>query len=314
MPEISVIVPVYNAAKYLEECIESVLAQTFRNFELILVDNGSTDSSPAICRMYAEEHPGVVRHLSVDPVGVSEARNIGTSSSRGEYIFYLDADDMLLRHALERMYTIMTTSPKCDIAIAQFTQEPNYNNSGEHLPKLISPEDALISTLYQEWPHHPSAWAKLYRRTLLGSPFVKGRRYEDLQAFAPIYLRARSIAVTDEVIYYYRPNSESFINTWSESRADALWAVDSLRAFVAEACREASHAALARSFSAYFNIFLLSSRHGKTELADRCWKFVREHRLAMLTDSRVRLKNKAGALLSLCGRKVCLGLSELFMK
>ena len=99
---ISIIIPVYNAEEYLDRCLESVLEQSFTSFEVILVDDGSTDSSPLICDRYSATDPRF-RTVHKENGGVSSARNAGMDLAKGEYLMFLDSDDALLPDALERI-------------------------------------------------------------------------------------------------------------------------------------------------------------------------------------------------------------------
>lgn len=302
-PLISVIVPVHNAKAYIEDCIASVYAQSYRNWQLVLVDDASTDGSDDICRRACLANLEQVLFVRAGGKGVSAARNIGTRQAGGEFISYLDADDKLLPTALERMASIALDYPACRTVVAQFSRKKTCVRHLHADVKVYSADEAIVKTLYQEPDFHPSAWAKLYRRDVVADAFAEGRRYEDLEAFARIYEASGMIAVTTEKLYYYRPNPSSFINTWSESRLDALWAVDRLREF-AQGKKYMEKAALARSFSAYFNIFELAVRSGEHDIARRCARFICQHRKEILRDSRVRLKNKAGALLSYAGQSI----------
>ncbi len=107
-PEVSVIIPMYNAEKYLSECLESLLAQTFKNFEVIIVDDCSTDSSPEIVESYAEKFGGrlILSHTEKNSGSGALPRNKGLSLSRGEYVQFLDADDMLTKTALEELHVL----------------------------------------------------------------------------------------------------------------------------------------------------------------------------------------------------------------
>lgn len=109
IPKVSVVIPVYNTAPYLHQCLDSVLNQTLREIELICVDDGSTDGSAAILKEYASKSPvsrTSINILTQENAGQSVARNVGTAHARGEYIYYLDSDDALHPHALERLYQV----------------------------------------------------------------------------------------------------------------------------------------------------------------------------------------------------------------
>lgn len=303
-PTVSIIVPAYNAGDYLAECVGSILAQTSDDWELILIDDGSTDNTAAMCRDYAASMPGKVRTLRVDRVGLSSARNTGIRMANGRYISFVDADDKLFPQFLEKMTALMRSEHGCGIAVAQFTQSEHPVGKTPHTA-VYQPEEAILHTLYQEPTFLSSAWAKLYSRDIFETEtFADGRYYEDLEFFPRAYLKAGKIAISDEALYYYRPNPASFINTWSDSRPDALWAVDSIMAMPVARTGPISKAALSRAFSAYFNFFLLATAYRKPELADRCWKFITANRRDILADRHVRMKNKIGALLSYFGRRL----------
>lgn len=303
-PTVSIIVPAYNAGDYLAECVGSILAQTFDCWELILIDDGSTDNTAAMCRDYAAAMPDKVRTRRVDRVGLSAARNTGIRMAQGTFITFVDADDRLFPQFLERMTALMQSEPDCGIAVAQFTQSEHRSIKTPHT-SVYPPEEAILHTLYQEPTFLSSAWAKLYRRDIFETEtFTDGRYYEDLEFFPRAYLRAGKIAITDDALYYYRPNPTSFINTWSDSRPDALWAVDSIMAMPIARTGPIRKAALSRAFSAYFNFFLLATAYRKPELADRCWKFITANRRAILAYRHVRMKNKIGAILSYFGRRL----------
>ena len=117
-PKISVIVPVYNTEKYLDRCIQSILAQTYTDFELLLVDDGSTDSSGAICDKYAEQDSRV-RVFHKENGGVSSARNQGLDNAKGEWITFVDSDDWVDRE----FFNILSKSSKPDILISYYVAD-----------------------------------------------------------------------------------------------------------------------------------------------------------------------------------------------
>ena len=109
MTAVSIIVPVYNVEKYLNKCVDSILGQTFEDFELILVNDGSVDRSPSICRDYADKD-GRVRYISQENMGPGRARNVGIEAAGGAYILFVDSDDYIAENMLEILYGNITTS------------------------------------------------------------------------------------------------------------------------------------------------------------------------------------------------------------
>lgn len=298
MAKISVIVPVHNAGKTLGRCVASVAAQGFADIELVLVDDASSDDSCRQMQNLDAKHKNIrIICLSNEGRGVSDARNTGILHSTGDYIAFLDDDDEYVSGALTLLYRLLTDIPQADIAVGQFEK-------GIYIPggNVLSPSDAIEYTLYQRPGYHPSACAKLYRRSLFDHElFVSGRRYEDLEFCPRIYSRARSVAFTGERVYNYIQRAGSFTNTWDESRTDALWAVDTIAEKFGQ---EHSGSARSRRFSAYFNIFNLAVANGCADIAGRCWHEIREMRMKLLFDRRVRCRNRLAAMVSLTGYRI----------
>ena len=155
MPEVSVIVPVYNAAPYLEECIESILGQDFADIELILVEDGSTDTSPDICRRHAVADPSRVKMTATCGKGLSDARNTGTRMACGTFITFVDSDDKLLDGALSYLVA-QAHSTGCPIVSGVLSRTENISCSVARC-ESVSCDTAIAASLYQEGIYHSSA-------------------------------------------------------------------------------------------------------------------------------------------------------------
>lgn len=165
-PKVSVIVPVYNADKYLRRCIDSILSQTFADFELLLVDDGSTDGSPAICDAYAARDSRV-RVFHKPNGGVSSARNLGLDNARGEWITFCDADDWVGKEYIRNLVIAFT-----DEAIDMVFNYAIVNRCGkidkERYPKrLIALSDLPLLFLENDLIWHTSPWSKLFKRSVI---------------------------------------------------------------------------------------------------------------------------------------------------
>ena len=179
---ISVIVPVYNVEEYLEECLDSIQCQTYKNIEVILVNAGSTDMSKDICEKYCEED-NRFKLFCQQNKGLSATRNRGMSESKGEFITFVDSDDVLKEDMLEQLMKQVTTE-EIDIVECWYTND-------QHEIVVPSPKDveiifmgnskeALVS-LCKDNIVRLNAVAKLYRRQLVISfPFLEGLFYEDV--------------------------------------------------------------------------------------------------------------------------------------
>lgn len=299
MTIISIVIPVHNAEKFIAETLDSVLAQTYRDWETLIIDDGSTDNTMQRVSPYLADSR--FRIHKMQNAGPSAARNFGISLARGEYIMFLDGDDCLHPDIL---YNLIRLANPDTIAVCDFIYSPH--NPFSHSPRLssnpkfetVTANEAIIRTLYQEKAFHNAPWAKLYPAWIAKEvPFIDGRRYEDLEIFDRYYNVAAKVAVTHTPLYWYRQHPGSYINNYTPSRLDALWAVDSLlfRA-VGKHDPEMTKAAISRRFSAYYNIFGLALCAGYDKTAEKCYKVLKQYRLGILRNSRVRLKNRLGAL------------------
>lgn len=311
---ISVIVPVYNAEDYLREAILSVFSQTYKDWELILVNDGSTDSSPQICDNASLECRKV-RVTHIENRGVSHARNTGIDMALGEYIIFLDADDTLSLQALEILLNT-ALAHKVDIVscnVSEVKEVHGYNlllNNHNPKPILLSPIKAASYSLYQHLIDN-SVCGKLYSRHLWNDlRFNENLRYEDLDICYRLFLKASSVAIIKETLYYYRQHDDSYIHTFNLGRSDVLKVTTHIIEFANTQCRALLPAAKDRQLSANFNILGLIAANGMEKdpeagkIADSCWEKIRELRLESLRNPNVRLKNKIGIMASyLFGRK-----------
>lgn len=304
---ISVIVPAYNAEKYLAECLTSILGQSYRDIEVLLINDGSTDSTLAIATDFAGRDARL-KIFTTENQGVSCARNYGISQASGDRITFVDSDDRLLPGALMSLAAIADET-SADIVIGKHTDvdENSHKASGRYT--MISPLEAIAQTLYQTGDLIPASWGILYRHSLFSEStlFVPGIRYEDLDIFYRLFERADKMAVISDIVYFYRPNPESFINTFSLSRFDALAVTERIEQYMESRRPELLPAARDRRLSANFNILALLEHHtdvGYEDIKTQCWDLICRYRLQSLFNPKVRLKNKLGIIVSFFGRKV----------
>ncbi len=233
MPEISVIVPVYNAEAYLADCVGSLLSQTFRDFEVILVDDGSPDNSGRLCDEYAAAYD----HISVihqENRGQSAARNHAMTQARGSWICFVDSDDRIHPRMLELLYQASVGSG-CPISMCEMleavTLPEDFDREREVVFETYGMDEETLLRLYDadEYPGWVSC-AKLIRRDLIDHyPFREGRVYEDNEAVCRWICEAGQLAWTKEKLYFYRGNPDSTTkSTFSIKRLDYLWALESI--------------------------------------------------------------------------------------
>ena len=302
---VSVIMPVYNVERYLRAAIDSVLAQTYPHWELILVDDGSTDSSPEICDEYAAANPQITVYHTANG-GLSAARNYGLRHSTAPWVLFVDSDDMIHPQCLAALMEVQKHS-QCDIvsATAQEDTEPHFRRIGVPTMRVRTWEKAVELTLYQRCGMLNSMCGKLFARRLFEQDkFTEGILYEDLDIFYRLYDKVERVATTRARLYFYRMRPGSIIHTWNEHRTDVLTVMAKMEAYMAKRHPQLLKAARDRRLSANFNIFLLATANGQKEIADRCWKMICALRGASLFNPKVRFKNHVGCLVSYLGRGV----------
>ena len=205
---VSVIVPIYNVEEYLEECLESIRNQTYTNIEVILVNDGSTDGSREICESYCEKDIRF-RLINQENQGQSVARNRGVKESIGEYIMFVDSDDVVKENIVEVLFFYMNSD--VDIVECQITRckdELVENKPTSIMFKGESTEAILKSIEFKEVKF--CAFTKLYRRELVEKvPFLEGYIYEDVYTGMNYLKYIRKMVAVDLKGYYYRvrPNS-----------------------------------------------------------------------------------------------------------
>ncbi len=225
--EISIIMPVYQAEKWLHRSIRSVLQQKFSNWELILVDDGSLDFSIDICKKYVRLDSRI-RLFQKEHSGQADARNVGLKAARGKYIAFLDADDYMHPKMLEQLYKDITLN-HAGIAMCQFktvNQWEKMLDCSYRKPDVISLQMDSMDVKESVCKDNVYLWNKLYDRNLFaGISFPKGRFYEDMAIIHLLFERAERITVNANVLYFYYTNPNGTVHSLAENKIrDCLWA------------------------------------------------------------------------------------------
>lgn len=329
-PTISIVVPIYNVERWLEDCLDSVARQTFANFECILINDGSTDSSGTIAQRRAESDTRF-KYINQPNGGLSAARNTGLEHVRGEWIYFLDSDDLLHPDALRILYDAAqrTSSPiacgshlRCYTSADYFAAIADTYNCDTNTwtrrarlqgtPQLYGGYEATLHLFYQNSPLHHSAWGKLFASHLWRKMrFPVGKLYEDMATVYKTFLASDHIAYIDLPLMGYRHTPGSILNSFSMRRTDVLDIIDDIYNNLPKTDVAMRRAVTDRRLSAHFNILGLLSAQGAgiidnaecIALRDRCWRVIRQHRWQSLLNPHVRLKNRLGILVSLLGQR-----------
>ena len=227
---ISVIVPVYNVERYLWECLDSILTQTYRDFELILVDDGSTDASGTICDEYAARDDRI-RVIHQANQGQSAARNHGVEFAHGEWIHFVDSDDLIHPQMLEFLLRAVSEERTPFSACHREESEnlpDGFLKSRAYRAASETVTEEYLKTAKENEPFYWAPCALLVRADIVKKhSFMPGRIYEDNAVCFKWLIEAGKIAVIDEKLYFYRSNPASTMNRkFSLQKLDYLWALD----------------------------------------------------------------------------------------
>ena len=298
---ISIIVPVYNAEKYLDACVESILRQTYTNWELILVDDGSKDRSPEMCDKWSKADPRI-RVIHKTNGGASAARNAGLEIARGAYIGFVDADDLISEQMYRVLADALQNTEKKMVSCASTSVVPSGETTlgtGKSAPRDLDVTQGLQAILRGEIGM--SVWSRLFERSIFDSiRFPEGESYEELPMLIPMLMESSGIYHTGVPLYHYfeREGSVTDLN-WKKCAHIVLKRLDELReqieAYELDSCHQVY--ALYEAKSAYSMAILLDKHYDEVDENGRIYlkKYIhimRHRMLSVLTSDTMALKDK----------------------
>lgn len=224
-PKVSVIVPIYNVEAYLDHCLATIEKQTFRDFEVLLINDGTPDNSMAIAARYAQRD-GRFKIFNKENGGLSDARNYGLERAQGEYIVFVDSDDYLHEDYLQELYR-QCTEHEADMAYCRFLH--TYLKSGIKMlsmnpRKSVIERDKAMKMLIRDNLMHSYAWNKMYKRSLFMDNDIRYpiMYFEDVATTARLLFHANKIAVSDRYLYYYVRRAGSIMSTMNAKKINDL--------------------------------------------------------------------------------------------
>ena len=233
VPKISIIVPVYKVEPYIHKCVDSILNQTFKDFELILVDDGSPDNCGKICDEYGQkDNRVIVIHKANE--GISSARNAGLDIARGEYIGFVDSDDYIEKDMYEILYNICEDN-KCDIASCSsiiYFQEKTVINGGHRL--IIHNKEEAMRVMLEGELYDEVVWVKLFKKSVIEDiRFPVGKIYEDTAFTYKVINNSKRVATIGEPKYNYIKHENSIMsNAIQDIKIDAVIAYKDMYKFM----------------------------------------------------------------------------------
>ena len=308
-PLISVIVPAYNVEKFIGKCIDSILRQSFKDFEVLLIDDGAKDSTPEICDACAKKDSRIkVYHK--ENGGLSDARNYGIDRMQGKYVTFIDSDDYVDSGYFEYLYGLITQEEDIQIAICgkkSVREDENASPDPETFHEIITGERAVQKMLCGHGSGH-SAWGKLYSANLWKTVrYPKGKIYEDYATTYRVMALVDKAAWGNAAMYFYVQHIESIMHQKCSRRSLSLVDIaDEETEFIVKKWPALKQEALARKVTSELKC-LQNILNAKNEEFDdykqKIVEDVRRHKGELLASKKVALKTKIKIIALLLGER-----------
>jgi glycosyltransferase involved in cell wall biosynthesis len=295
-PLVSVIIPIYNTEECLDKCVGSIVNQTYKNLEIILVDDGSTDNSLMICDEWASKD-NRIKVIHQENGGVSKARNTGLDNVTGEYISFVDSDDYVEKNYIDFLYYNLHAYG-ADISMGkQKVTYPNmsFSTASGNLYKY-TPHDCFDMLMYHE-DFDVSAWGKLFKKELFdGIRFPEGRLYEDTATTYKVMDRAKLIVLNSLVIYHYVIRENSITTSdFDESRMGLIQSTNEMCDYIEKKYPDLKQGCARRRMHGYLSTLsvLARSKNDNKKCRKEILTYIKEHAGEVLKDKRLPKRDRA---------------------
>lgn len=307
---VSIIVPVYNREKELDKCVSSLVNQSFKDLEIILVDDGSTDSSPRLCDEYAEKYEKLkVFHNS--NMGVSETRNFGLNKAFGDYICFIDSDDYIDENYIEKLHSSIT-SGDYSISVCDYYEVGENNKIACSLAydeKEFSSIKLLNDILYSRTTNS-FCWGRMWKKDILKESFKNISYCEDT------VFNVENLAVPDltvsyvkEPLYYYVRHKNSITGQEKAGHLNDILNVAEMIADISQKNNYVKTKAVRSLIVNYsFFVYLIAARHNESNeydfVKERSKSLIKKYNLKVLFDIKSTIKTKAACIMSVFSMKL----------
>lgn len=307
-PLVSVIVPIYNVEKYLRRCIDSIIKQTYKTLEIILVNDGSTDKCGKICDAY-KSSDARVHVIHKENGGLSDARNHGMDIAKGDYILFIDSDDWIKKDCIQKLI-YHAIQKNADVVISKYISVSSedaviQNKACRSSALSLSKVTALSCLLYQK-KFTTSACGKLYKASIMKKErFPVGKLFEDVVTIFKVIESSEQIVLIDDVLYYYFERNDSITKSSFDIRKmDYVDACTFLYEYVCNYYPQLEKAAVSRLVWAEIYVIVHMDNYEKyNDIYMRVWKHVKRNRLVIIKDTNANIKCKCICLLTYLGSK-----------
>lgn len=301
---VSVIVPIYMVEKYLNKCVDSIINQTYKNLEIILVDDGSKDNCGNICEEYKKKDERIIV-IHKQNGGLSSARNVGIEKSNGNFITFIDSDDYISKDYIEYLYNGLKKY-NLDIIITNLKKVYGKNNDTKQVNidkaddiNIIDSLTALEYLIYQK-KIDCSATGKLFKREIIKDiRFPEGKIYEDMGTIYKFIMEAKNIGYTNTKKYYYLQREDSILGEkFSEKNLDIFDILNDMNDYIIEKYPHLENAMKSRLISANFYILRIIDKYEYKNDYIKLKQNIKKYRNIVIKDKNITLKTKFAIIIS----------------
>ncbi len=307
---VSIIVPVFNREKELDRCLSSIINQSFKDLDIILIDDGSTDCSPQLCDKYSDKY-NMVRVFHNSNMGVSETRNFGLRNAKGDYICFIDSDDYVDEKYIEKLYTSIT-SGDYNVSICDYYEVIDTEKILCRLPynKIDINSLKLLNDILYSRTKNSFCWGRMWKKDSLTAIF-KNISYCEDTLFNVENLAAPNISVSyvNEPLYYYARHTNSVTGQEKPGHLkDILDAADMIFTISEKNCFINTKAARSLIVNYSFFVYLITVKYNDSEeyyfVKERSRSLIKKYNLKVLFDFKSTFKTKVACIMSLLSMKL----------
>lgn len=302
---VSVIIPVYNVEKYLPKCLDTVINQTYKNLEIILVDDGSPDNSGKICDEYAGKDSRI-KVIHKENGGLSDARNAGIEVAKGKYITFIDSDDYVDDDYVAYLYDMLLTyKTKISIASHRVISENKKKDRYAHCASIcVSSKETLKKLLYDDYVD-TSAWAKMFELTLFKNiKFPVGRLYEDAATIYKLIDKCENICISTKPIYNYCIRKDSISqNSFSERKLDLIKSTEEMTDYIEKKYPDLKHGCERRRMFSYLSTLsqLATSKQKNKKIEQKLMAYIKINRKEVLKEKKIPKRDRVALYCTIFG-------------
>lgn len=306
MDVVSVIVPVYNVAPYLEKCLNSILNQTYQDMEIIIIDDGSTDESGVICDRFGEAYDNIMV-IHQKNGGLSYARNQGIARAKGDYLVFVDSDDVISEDLVAYLYGLIKNRKDaigvCDPVHVYGDEKIVYKPAEKEI--VYSKEEAIVEMLYQH-SFLTAAWGKIFPKSFFDRIlFPVGMLFEDSAIMYKLFDRATEIVYGNAGLYGYMHRENSITTKkFSVRDCDILNICEEMEHYFADRDDKLKAAAMVYHGTAAFRIYMNAPRRGYEAYVLEAKTYLNQNGKCMLKNKNIRTKMRLALLLYRYARPV----------